>query len=87
MKQVHYIILNEKTSKDNHCDVSYRVVPHLGLCCYVSCPDIGTLVNLRKHWPEAPILGESEIDLSATYAPVRVNPEMNALRREMSDLP
>ena len=87
MKQVNYILVNETVCKNAHCDVTYRAVPHLGYCCYVSCPDIGTLVKLRKHWPEAPILGVSEIDSSASHAPVRVNPEMNALRRQLSDLP
>lgn len=87
MKQVKYILVNETVCKNTHCDVTYRAVPHLGYCCYVSCPDIGTLVKLRKHWPEAPILGVSEIDPSASHAPVWVNPEMNALRRQLSDLP
>ncbi len=45
------------------------------------------LCRLRRHWPEAPILGVSEIAPSASHTPVHVNPEMNALRREMSDLP
>ena len=45
------------------------------------------LCRLRRHWPDAKILGVSEVDPSASHAPVRVNPEMNALRREMSDLP
>ena len=45
------------------------------------------LVFLRHHNPDAKILGVSEVDPSASHAPVRVNPEMNALRRAMSDLP
>ena len=45
------------------------------------------LVFLRRYNPDAKILGVSEVDPSASHAPVRVNPEMNALRREMSDLP
>ena len=48
---------------------------------------LNELVRLRKHWPEAKILGVSELDTSASHAPVRVNPEMNKLRRELSDLP
>ena len=48
---------------------------------------IDQLCKLRRHWPEAKILGVSELDVSASHAPVRVNPEMNALRRELSDLP
>ncbi len=45
------------------------------------------LVFLRRHNPDAKILGVSEIDPSTSHTPVHVNPEMNALRREMSDLP
>ena len=87
MKQVNYILVHETDSKNAACDVTYRDVPYIGHCCYVSSPDIDTLVKLRKHWPEAPILGVSELDVSASHAPTRVNPEMNALRRELSDLP
>ena len=87
MKQVNYILVHETVCKNTGCDVTYRDVPHLGYCCYVSCPDIGTLVKLRKHWPEAPILGESEVDTSSSHAPVRVSAAMNSLRSEMSDLP
>ena len=47
---------------------------------------IDLLCRLRNHYPETPILGWSELDTSYEHAPVRVNPEMNALRREMSDL-
>ena len=87
MKQVNYILVHETVCKNTDCDVTYRDVPHLGYCCHVSSPDIGTLVKLRKHWPEAPILGESEVDTSSSHAPVRVSPAMNALRKRMSDLP
>ena len=86
MKQVKYILVHETVRKNACCDVTYRHEPHLGYCCYVSCPDIDTLVKLRKHWPEAPILGVSEIDTSTSLAPVRVNPWMNKLRRGLSDL-
>ena len=87
MKQVNYILVHETICKDTGCDVTYRDVPHFGYCCYVSCPDIGTLVKLRKRWPEAPILGMSEVETSSSHAPVRVSAVMNQLRREMSDLP
>ena len=87
MKQVNYILVHETACKNSACDVTYRDVPHLGYCCYVSRPDIGTLVKLRRHWPEVPILGESEVDTSSSHAPVHVSPTMNQLRREMSDLP
>ena len=42
------------------------------------------LVSVRD---AARILGVSELDCSASHAPIRVNAEMNALRRELSDLP
>ena len=87
MKQVKYILVNETDSKNAASDVTYRDVPYLGYCCYVSSPDIDTLVKLRRHWPEAPILGESELDTSGSHAPVRVSEAMNQLRRAMSDLP
>ena len=48
---------------------------------------LNELCRLRRHWPEAPILGESELDTSSSHAPVRVSAAMNALRRAMSDLP
>ena len=48
---------------------------------------LAKLCKLRRHWPEAPILGVSEIDLSASHAPIRVSEAMNQLRRELSDLP
>lgn len=48
---------------------------------------IAELVRLRRHYPDAKILGLSEIDTSSAYAPIKVSPWMNQLRREMSDLP
>ena len=87
MKTVNYILVDDTARKNDRCDITYRAVPHLGYCCYVGSPDIKNLVKLRKQWPEAPLLGVSEVDTSASYAPIRVNPEMNALRRKMSDLP
>ena len=86
MKQVKYILVHETARKNACCDVTYRHEPHLGYCCYVSCPDIDTLVKLRKHRPEAPILGVSEIDRSASHAPFQVSEAMNQLRRVLSDL-
>ena len=48
MKQVKYILVHETVTENAGCDVSYRTVPHLGYCCYVSSPHIGTLVQLRR---------------------------------------
>lgn len=45
------------------------------------------LCRLRRHYPNAKILGVSEVNTPSIHAPIKVNPAMNALRREMSDLP
>ena len=100
MKQVNYILVHETACKNSACDVTYRDVPHLGYCaiCFAGsgfkvhgsserAKLLDELVLLRRKWPDAKILGASELDTSASHAPVRVNPEMNQLRREMSDLP
>ena len=105
MKQVKYILVNETVCKNTHCDVTYRAVPHLGYCveCFASSKFqvpgskeraalIDQLCKLRKQWPDAKILGLSELPStgSGTYyshAPVHVSDAMNAIRREMSDLP
>ena len=100
MYQIKYILVNDSTAKGSGCDSRHRFIPHIGHCaeCFAipgfkvrgsmeRAKLLDELCRLRRHWPEAPILGVSEIDLSASHAPVRVNPEMNALRREMSDLP
>ena len=100
MKHVNYILVHETDSKNAACDVTYRDVPYIGLCVVCDTSSmfkvkgsserqalISELCRWRNHWPEAPILGVSELDVSASHAPTRVNPEMNALRRELSDLP
>ena len=87
MKKIKYILVYEKNRKKHSCNVTYRDVPYIGHCCYVSSPDIKKLVRLRLHHPDAKILGVSELDTSASYASVRVNPMMNELRRVLSDLP
>jgi len=46
------------------------------------------LVHLRKHFPEAKILGVSEIDGRELYCKnIIVSDAMNSIRRELSDLP
>lgn len=87
MQKINYILVNETGRKNAGCDVTYRDLPNVGHCCIVSSPDINTLCRLRRHYPEAPILGDSELDTSSKHAPVRVSAAMNQLRREMSDLP
>lgn len=49
---------------------------------------ISLLVELRRHFPEAKILGVSEIDGRELYCKnIIVSDAMNVLRRELSDLP
>ena len=101
MHTIKYILVNDAADKSTVCISRHRFIPHIGHCivCDASSRFQGSsdqserakllneLVRLRKHWPEAKILGVSELDTSASHAPVRVNPEMNKLRRELSDLP
>ena len=104
MKTVNYILVHETVRKNAGCDVTYRTLPHLGYCAMCFAVSgfkvqgsserkalLNELCRLRRHWPEAPILGESELPSTSSgqgsHAPVRVSAAMNALRREMSDLP
>ena len=102
MKQVKYILVNETGSESavrairnsRVSDFRYCIIVdgRKGLSSKVQSSKeraalIDELCRLRRQWPEAPILGVSELDVSASHAPIRVNPEMNALRREMSNLP
>lgn len=90
MYHIQYILVQDAGSKDRAGDARHRFIPHVGHCIELDCgkrPElIDQLVKLRKHWPDAKILGVSELDPSASHAPVRVNPWMNALRRELSDM-
>ncbi len=91
MYQIKYILVNDSAAKSCGCESHHRFIPHIGHCVVVDCGKrsvlIDQLVKLRKYWPEAKILGVLELDTTGSHAPVRVNPEMNALRRELSDLP
>ena len=89
MQNFKYILVNDTATKDSAYDSRHRFIPHIGLCIEVNCGNrsvlIDQLVKLRRHYPDAKILGISELDTSASHAPIRVNPEMNALRRKLSD--
>ena len=91
MQNINYILVNDSAAKGSACDSSHRFIPHVGHCVEVNCGNrsvlIDQLVKLRQHYPDAKILGKSELDTSASHAHIRVNPEMNQLRRELSDLP
>lgn len=85
MLQIVFIIVNDSTTNCRNCKYSQRYVPYIGYCIFVSYPDIPYLCHLRDKHPEAKIMGQSEIDLSASHAPIKVSPSMNALRRVMSE--
>ena len=91
MYQIKYIIVNDSAAKGSACESRHRFIPHIGHCIDINCGNrtvlIDQLCRLRKQWPEAPILGASELDTSSSHAPVRVSAAMNQLRRELSDLP
>ena len=93
MKTVNYIFVNETVSQtavrairsSRVSDIRYHIIVNrIGLS---HSELIDRLCRLRRQYPNAKILGVSEIDPTSAHAPVRVNPMMNALRREMSDLP
>ena len=93
MYTIKYILVQDAGRKDRAGDARHRFIPHVGHCLVVEAAGLSDgvklldqLVKLRKHWPDAKILGVSELDPSACHAPVRVNPWMNALRRELSDM-
>ena len=100
MYQIKYIIVNDSAAKGSAYESRHRFIPHIGHCAMCFAVSgfkvqgsserkalLNELCRLRRHWPEAPILGVSELDTSSSHAPVRVSAAMNALRREMSDLP
>lgn len=100
MRNINYILVNETGNKTavraianspvsefRHHNVIINAVPDWKVAGSNARETlIDKLCRLRWHWPDAKILGVSEIDPSATHAPVRINPEMNAIRREMSNL-
>ena len=93
MYNIKYILVNETGNENAVRAIRNSHVSEFRHHIVVNKPSrshgelISELCRLRRHYPEAKILGVSELDVSASHAPVRVNPEMNALRREMSDLP
>ena len=101
MRNIKYIIVNDTGSKSSVCTSRHRFIPHLGHCivCDASSRFQGSsdqserakllneLVRLRKQWPDAKILGLSELDSSELYSRnIIVSDAMNILRRELSDL-
>ena len=103
MRNIKYILINDAAAEGSACNSRHRFIPHLGHCLVVEAPGFpdgfmvqgswfkeqlfDELIRLRRHWPNAHILGVTELDISASHAPVRVNPDMNQLRRLLSHLP
>lgn len=102
MKQIKFILVNETGSESAVRAIRNSRVSDFRYCIIVdgrkglsskaqSSKERAALVDelcrLRRQWPEAPILGVSELDASARYAPIRVSEAMNQLRLELSNLP
>ena len=91
MHTIKYILVNDAADKSPACISRHRFIPHIGHCIELDCGNrqalISQLLKLRRQWPHAKILGRSELDITASHVPVKVNPFMNELRRELSDLP
>ena len=89
MYNIKYLLVNDAGSKSRACNSRHRFIPHIGHCIELDCGNrpelIDQLVKLREHWPNAKILGVSELDIASSHAPVRVNPWMNELRSELSE--
>lgn len=93
MQQINYILVNESGFE--------KAARAIGGCTVTDLRDhsvivnnkrlsrealIDQLVELRSHHPDAKILGISEVDLHFAHAPIKVNPWMNELRLELSEL-
>ena len=93
MEQIKYILVNETGSNEAARAIGRSRVSDFRHCIIVNSKGLsrGELINellcLRSRYPKAKILGLSEINPTATHAPVRVNPAMNVLRLELSDRP
>jgi len=103
MRNIKYILINDAAAEGSACNSRHRFIPHIGHCLVVEAPGFpdgfmvhgswfkeqlfDELIRLRRHWPNAKLLGVSELDISASHAPVRVNPAMNQLRSLLSHLP
>lgn len=87
MKQVKYIFVHETDSASADSAMHYSRMSDFRHCTIVNSKGqshqalIDQLVKLRRHHPDAKILGVSEIDGEH----IRPNDAMNRLRRELSD--
>lgn len=87
MRTIKYILVNETGSENagrtiSDCkfdDIRQHLIVNWGERSAL----IRELVGLRRHWPDAKILGISELGEHCVHPSER----MNKLRRELSDLP
>ena len=96
MKQIKFILVNETGSENagraiSDCklsDIRHNVIVEAdglsdGFKCQVASSKLlDELVRLRRHYPDAKILGISELGEHCVHPSKR----MNVLRRELSDL-
>jgi hypothetical protein len=82
---VKFIIVKDSCSKSSNKEYYHRFVPNFGHCIFVNSTNINTLCEISKLHANAKVMGESEVDLTDNRAPIKVNSDMNKLRRLMSD--
>ena len=107
MKIIKYILVNENNSEDAVLTIRNSLVSDFRHSHIISAASskfklqgskerqalLDELCRIRRHWPEAPILGLSEIGLGTrnmergTRGVIRPSEAMNQIRRELSDLP
>ena len=87
MQGIKYILINETATQNARRalrDCHLSDIRHHIIVDNCECKDlIRQLVHLRLLYPEAKILGIPELCRNG----IRPNEKMNALRRELSDLP
>ena len=88
MKTVNYILVNEAGTQNAARNINGCHLPDIGHCVIVEAAESDTalireLCRLRRRYPEAKILGISELGEYCVHPSER----MNQIRREMSDLP
>ena len=87
MKPANYILINETSTQNAHRVIRYSHLSDIRHHIIVDYCDRQTLIQqlmyLRRLYPDAKILGISELNGNG----IRPNDMMNKLRRELSDLP
>ena len=90
MQTVNYILVNETGTQNAARNINGCHLPDIGHHVIVEAGGmekrgalIRELCRLRRRYPNAKILGVSEIDGKR----IRASDEMNALRRALSDCP